>query len=272
MAESEITKPSLTQRRKITGQKPMSIPKKEDDNSKPPIEKQVKNDGGDNESDDISIVKVVGVILAVVVVAVIAAFLIIRLQSDSGGDEEPETTPTPTVTESPEPTTTTSPTATPSVTATPTVTPTSTPPSGDENLENDFGQTTQYLTTDASGASIKIRTYQWIHTSNYYEFSLPVEATSGDVNIPNAEAKYNDDGDIILEVSNISSFSSCTYLNEHNDNMTHGNVEKVSCEKVGDKYVFTVDIIGDKTDFSLTTGMKEVSDEEVDAVILKVKD
>lgn len=270
MAESEIVKPSLTQRRKITGQKPMSIPKKEEEKAPPMVKEMPKIEKAEGSSDDISIVKVVVVIVAVIVVAVIAAFLIIKLQSDSG--EEGEVEPTPEVTETPTPTVTATPTVTPSVTATPTVTPTVTPNPGEENLDNEFGQSTQYLTTDASGASIKIRTYQWINTSTYYEFALPVQAISGDVNIPNAEAKYNDDGDLVLEVSNISSFASCTYLNEHNDNMAHGNVEKVSCEKVGDKYVFTVDIVGAKTDFKLTTGMKEVSDEEVDAVILQVND
>ena len=265
MNEKEITKPSLTQRRKITGSTKIS--------DEPSLKPMMMGEDMDS-SDDISIVKVAGVIVAVVVVAIIAAFLIINLQSS--GDNEPEdtqqeetkTTPTPTTkpTTTPEETSDTTPTPTPAVTKTPS-------DSGDTTTQpGSFGQGSQSLSSSATAADYKIRTYQWINASGYYEFNLPVERTAGTSDNPGVKASYNDGGDLILEVENINLFSSCSYLNENNSNMSYGNVNKVSCEKQGNKFVFTIDTIT-KTDFKLSYEEREIAlnGEKASSVVVQIK-
>lgn len=262
--EKEITKPSLTQRRKITGIKDIS----EDSPMKPKIM------GMDESSEDVSIVKVGGVILAVIVVAVVAAFLIISLQGgDDKENKDNNTTPTPTVTVAPTSTdnnTQTSPTPTPIVTVTPS------PQEDDDDdtpgVVGQFGQGSQSLTSTATALEYRIRTYQWTNESTYYEFNLPLEKVSGTSDNPSVKASYNAENDLILEVENITQFTSCTYLNENNSNMTYGNVNKVSCEKQGNKFVFTIDTTT-KTDFKLSFEEREiaVNKEKVNAIVVQVK-
>lgn len=271
-----IDKPSLTQRRKISGS--TSFPAAEESQPASTMMKPKVTKVTEAESDEVSIGKVVMIVVGVVIVALVAALLIqfIQGQNNNSDDNTPTPTPTPTTV------VTVTPTIDPSITVTPSVTTTTTPTTeptpttsvtnpGNENLTNQFGQAAQFLNAGATGNSIRIRTYQYLNMSGHYEFSLPVQATSGSVNIPTTQASYNADGDLELVVENISQFSSCNYLNSNNSNMEYGNVNKIECvSNGGGKYTFKIDTKA-KTDFMLTTGKKDINGEDVDAVIIQIK-
>lgn len=271
--DKDIPKPSLTQRRKITGSRSMK-----DDSG--PIIKPLSEIGKKNldefeEGGDISVGKVVLVFVAIIILAVVAAVVFLNFQNKSSGDVNTTTTPTDSAEATPTEEVEETPTASPTITETPTDTPTPTPTTTQPAGANDFSQNAQSLTSTATGNTIKIRTYQYKKEkgSSFFEFALPVVPLSGTEAIPNAEASYNDAGDIVLKVKNIGSFTSCNHLNENNSGMAFGNVIKVTCERVTTgEFNFTIDIKASKTDFKLFTDKRPVTtDEEVDAVIIQVK-
>lgn len=274
--DKDIPKPSLTQRRKITGSRSMK-----DDSG--PIIKPLSEIGKkhleefDESGGDISVGKVVLVFVAIIILAVVAAVVFLNFQNKSTGDVNTTTTPTESVEATPtvEDTPTESPTVSPTITETPTDTTTPTPTTTQPAGANDFSQNAQSITSTATGNTVKIRTYQYKKEkgTSFFEFALPVVPLSGTEAIPNAEASYNDAGDIVLKVKNIGSFTSCNHLNENNSGMAFGNVIKVTCERVTTgEFNFTIDIKASKTDFKLFTDKRPVTaDEEVDAVIIQVK-
>ncbi|HEX9804097.1 MAG TPA: hypothetical protein VGA67_00280 [Candidatus Dojkabacteria bacterium] len=257
MPDDEIQKPSLTQRRKITGSNNLSS-----QNTNPlSILNSDEDEGG---SEDISIVKVVGIILAVVIIAVIAALVIINLQ---GGDDDPqdsndvETTPTPTPTVI----------VTPSVSPTPTLV---TDEDTDEDTDTDTeGSSDASFSSGATGSSIKIRTYQYSNFAAYFELALPSESTTGGDNVPNATASYNTSSDLVVEISNINSFGSCGFMNTKSEEgaFNYNNVSGITCAKVGDKYTLTFDT-AKTTSVKLLSEKRSINSgaETLDALIIQV--
>jgi len=274
-SSDEINKPSLTQRSKsgisrITTQNSQNIGNVKLNLNKPKkISTKIQNG-----SDDISLGKVLLVIIAVVVVAIIAALLVQQLQSSSIEDKQKDTDQGVTQTVTPMPTI--KPTSTPTVssTPTPTVIPTVTPTPGTslgDVLDNNWGQTIQYIKTAATGKSIRADTIQWEYTHTYFEMNLPGTAVSGSVNIPNANASYDEDGKIKFEIENIYSMVACAATAANPTALSMYNINSVTCQKVGDKYVYTIDV-DSKVDFKLTTGKREIPNKgEYDALILQVK-
>ena len=268
MTAKEITKPSLTQRRKVSGSKSLSSAGKV-------ASSPVKVSGN---SDDISIGKVIMIIMGVVILAIIAAFLVQFLQGGGESDTDPEATTvkdtTTIIVDDNDLTSTGSISDSSDTTEDDTTIVESNDddpePPVNEQLDNNFGSSTQYINSGASGASFRIRTYQWENQSSYYEFNLPVARESGSYDYPNAKASYNSDGDLELTIENITSFSSCSWLNDNNSGMEYGNVLTVTCKEVDGNFVFTLDT-KTETDFKLTTGLRKInSGEEVEAIIVQV--
>jgi cytoskeletal protein RodZ len=294
--KKEVKKPSLTQRRGITGSKSLSSKESEISQKldKSPLNRS--NASSDNDNDDISLAKVVVIIIVVILLAVASAFGIIQLQEgdtedsnvvEENQDQDQDTQPTqeiePTdVEEEPEPTEEpeeVEPTSVEEDSESPEEGPTPTPSqdnTDEETQTNDgeFSTSAQTLDTGSQDQNIRIRTYQYDNSNReYYEFLLPSESINGSVDLPSSTAEYNANGNLVFTVSNVDSnfIGICDYLNDRSTEVAYGNVVSISCTNLGEgSFEFLVDTINE-TPFLLEESTTEIDGEEVSAVSLKIQ-